>query len=303
MDQPLKRDSIYQKNDKEKSYDRSQDNINNQTQLPLIDKRIYIHQPSDFLKNKYTLFGNLAHSKDILNKNSRKNYHSPKFDYNDINVQMQKGNKIIGSIIKEENNILPNLLKNYSVNFSDKNSTIKNTEYSNKYQGYNTTTINNLNFKKNESIKTKKKFRSDDTSARNISNMKGNMNNSRNNLSNINNNKSDFYNYKNNIRMINHKSERLVNLNFLVSSPKKVKANSNYNLNRNNYYQYIGTDTANNKLRNFKEFGYSGYAQSPEEIMMNNVNKTQGNYNMNFNRNYNSMDSTNRPSNFKMYKY
>ena len=55
----------------------------------------------------------------MVDKNSRKTYHSPKFDLNEINKQIQKGNQIIGSIIKEEDSILPNLLKNYIITYTD----------------------------------------------------------------------------------------------------------------------------------------------------------------------------------------
>lgn len=77
------------------------------------ENRIYIHKPSDFLKNKYPFFGNLSNKKDLLSMDSRKTYHSHKFNMKDFKQQMKKSNQIIKSIIESETKILPNLLKNY----------------------------------------------------------------------------------------------------------------------------------------------------------------------------------------------
>jgi len=76
-------------------------------------KKIYIHKPSDFLKNKYTLLGSLANNSELLSVENKRSYHSPRFSMQDINQQINRENQIIGSIIKDETDSLPSLLKNY----------------------------------------------------------------------------------------------------------------------------------------------------------------------------------------------
>ena len=248
---------------------KNEENINT-TQLPIInnDRRLIIHKPSDFLKNKYTFFGN------TLNKDA-KNYNSPKFCLKDINKQLQKGHQIVGSIIKEEKDILPNLLTNYIETYTNQQNITK--------LNYNTTsntqvTSNNINI--TESI--------------NMNNNKRYKNNIRT-FVDTNTNRNDIYSYQNNTKIINPKTERLVNLKFLVSSPKKVR--SNYNNNKNNYYQFLGSQNKqnlriNNNLDN--DYDYNPY------ININN-NLQQRNY---LNRgNYNSIDHSNKINNGNMNMY
>ena len=78
------------------------------------NKKIFIHKPSDFTKNKYTYLGSLANNSELLSLESRKTLHSPRFSMKDIKQQINRENKIIGSILKDEVNSLPRLLKNYS---------------------------------------------------------------------------------------------------------------------------------------------------------------------------------------------
>lgn len=278
MNKTNKTNNKENENESTKDKDKDQKSNMNSSNLPLInspsnnniiDKRIYIHQPSDFLKNKYTFFGNLSNNKEILSKNSRKTYHSPKFDYNDINKQMKQGNQIIGSIIKEEKDLLPNLLKNYIMNFTDKNSTVKNPDEYISHTNHNNT-------------KSRKKFKNDFRT-----------------FSSLNN--KDIYSYKNNLKRINQKSERLVSLNFLVSSPKKMR--SNYENNKNNYYQFLGSPTPDRNINISNNYNFNPNDINYQQQQRNFINNLN---NINVNRGpYNPIESpnNNRITNINLYRY
>lgn len=278
------RENVFCSNEMEKT----NDNINS-SQLPIInnlnnDKRIYIHKPSDFLKNKYTFFGNFTNNRDILDKNSKKALHSPKFDLNDIKKQIQKGNEIIGSIIKEENSILPNLLKNYIINYSDKNPSLNLKTGEN----YNTTsnnqlTKNNISISENRNITNKNKYKND---LRTFTHT----------------NRKEIYSYKNNINNImNQKHDRLINLNFLVSSPKKIR--SNYNHNKNNYYQFLGSHSPNKDMLISDMNMNNNMGNVGNKFNNNKINNHFQQRNIMNRGNFHSMDASNRMSNMNMYRY
>ena len=128
---------------------------NNNTTLPTISaNRILIHKPSDFLKNKYTFLGNLANNKDLLSMDSNKTYHTHKFNMKDFKKQMKQGNEIIGSIIRDKNN-LPNLIKSYQIDLN--NREIKNDRYNNSMYLQNSN--NNTNdFRNNNNNRNAKTF-------------------------------------------------------------------------------------------------------------------------------------------------
>jgi len=225
------RETVNYSNEKEKQ----NENNNNESQLPAIsEKRIYIHKPSDFLKNKYTFFGNLANNKDLLSMDSRRTYHSHKFNMKDFKKQMKQGDQIIESIIKDDTKVLPNLLRNYENNHLNKdtfNSSIMNLN--------NTKNTSSNNYRINNSSKT------------------------------FNNSNINLYNYNNGLKMINQKSEKLVNLNFVVSSPKKK-----INLNKNNLYQLNGCNRKKNPLQsNYNQKNYkSNYYSMDASPRMSNPN-------------------------------
>lgn len=232
---------------------------NNNQNLPSIsEKRIFIHKPSDFLKNKYTFFGNLSNNRDLLSMDSRKTYHSHKFNMKDFKKQMKQGNQILGSIIRDETKILPNLLKSYEINLNNRE--------------------NNKNFERhNESMNLH--------SSKNINNI-NNMYRINNSSKTFNNSNADIFSYNNNLKMINQKSERLVNLNFLVSSPKKIK--NNYNYSNKNHYQIHGVGS---------NYGNKNSSSS------RNTNYYQKNYNGNRGNNHYSIDASPRMSNPNIYQY
>lgn len=205
------KDPIHYSNEKEKA----NDNANYDSHLPSIsEKRIFIHKPSDFIKNKYTYFGNVSNNRDLLSMDSRKTYYSHKFNMKDFKKQMKQGNLILESIIKDETKIIPNLLKSYEINLNNNRDITKNYE------------------RVNESLHI--------NSTKNLSNnlYKGNNNNAKT----YNNN---MFHYNENLNMINQKSERLVNLNFLISSPKKIKNN----ISSKNHYHHIYPNNGSRSLR------------------------------------------------------
>jgi len=187
-------------------------NLNNQKNssellLPNINenKRIFIHKPSDFVKNKYTILGNLANNSEISYKGSRKCYHSPKFSMKDINQQKYRENKIIDSILKDEIHSLPSLLKSY-------------------IPGYN-----NLKDNNNINNENSKHLANESESANSLNNIM---------LKKYHRNSSHKEKKNNNsfAEQIAQRSENLVNLNFLVSSVKRRKPN--YISNMKNYINY-----------------------------------------------------------------
>ena len=228
------------------------DDNNNSESLPTIsERRIFIHKPSDFIKNKYTFLGNLSNNKELLSMDSRKTYHSHKFNMKDFKKQMRQGNEILGSIIRDDTNNLPNLIKNHKINLNNRDLAAKNTYNNSMYSNNTRNTKNNYRANNNRNAKT--------------------FNNS-NDLMSYNR-----YNGNEGLRMINQKSEKLVNLNFLVSSPKNQKNNHNADINKN-FYQLHGS--VGNK--NLRQTGY-------------------GNQKFHTNRNYYSMDASPRMSNPNLY--
>jgi hypothetical protein len=178
------KEKIKSSNEKEK--DINNINTKNQNQISIREKKIFIHKPSDFLKNKYPFFGNLSNNKDFLRMDSRKTYQSHKFNMKDFKQQMKKSNRIIESIIKDGTKVLPNLLKNYHYQ-------------NNQNDNYNIKSMN---------ISNMNKFLYYDSKYNNSSNV-------------FTKSKYDTMNNKNGLNNINQKSDRLVNLKFFVNSPKR----------------------------------------------------------------------------------
>lgn len=204
----------------------NQNHVSNKIILPILNenKKIFIHKPSDFLKNKYTFLGNLSNNNELLSLENKKTYHSPKFSMRDINIQIYRGNKVIDSILKEEIDQLPSLLKNYLQNKSNPRTDhlfILNQEKNIK--------IENNSFTKNKEDK----------------NYIIQQNKNRNYL--LNN--PNLNNHKNlNEDLISTKREKLVKLNFFISSPKKKSPNKHY-FKHNNISQNYGINENVNKRR------------------------------------------------------
>ena len=194
----------------------SNNESNSNSNLPIInERRILIHQPSDFLKNKYTFFGSVSHNLKLLDKENKKTFNSPKFNLKDVKKQIAKGNEIIESIIKEDISLLPNLLKNYSNDYSSNENSVEKT---------NENYFNSQNTNVTKSKITENTYRKDFNNIRTF------------------NKTNETYKF-NNMKMIKQKAEKLVNLNFLISSPKKIRAN--FINHKNNYYQFLGNQNMN----------------------------------------------------------
>lgn len=198
-----------------------------QVNLPCItdNKTIYIHKPSDFFKHKYTYLGKFSNNNEILSPNNIKKYQSPKFCMEDIKEQEYKEKRIITSILKDEVKSLPSLLKNCipEINKAKKNSVGFSDDY--------------INFQINEKENPTemhpyvlRKYKSKGQTMRN-SNYKEDKDN---------NTHED---------QTPNKNSRLVNLNFLITSPKKKYESMNDRNNRISYYQFYTTN--NTKSNNF----------------------------------------------------
>lgn len=211
----------------------SQSNMNNtnystnilNNNLPCItdNKKIYIHKPSDFLKNKYTFFGNVSNNSEILSLNSRKTFHSPRFSMKDIKLQIKKENAIIGSILKDEVDSLPNLLKNY-LPTANKN---KNFSLSNeKFKSENPKGFNNIMLNKFQN---------------NINSINDNLHSNYNRFSD-----NKVIRFNSNAEQLATKTNGIINLNFLISSPKR----KNYNFGINEMFN--GAKINYNQFNNIK---------------------------------------------------
>ncbi len=166
----------------------------------------------------------------------------------DINEQTEIEKKIIGSILKDEIKSLPDLLRNHVLSI-EKNKDINNN-FNNKYDIYNTNSrdnyINEMDVINNYMIK---KFN-------------GNNHNINHNIeSNFNINK-EMKGYDSQGDSISQRANKLVNLNFLVSSNKRNKSNINYGYNYNNY----GINNYNNKM------SYNKYLRELENDGKNSLN-------------------------------
>lgn len=251
----------------------------NNVQLPCItdNKRIYIHKPSDFTKNKYTFLGNLSNNSDILNFDNRKFFNSPKFSMKDIKKQLQIENKIIGSILKDEISNLPSLLRSY---IPIGNNNIKKQKILEKEK---ISLNNNSNVEVNKNDLIEKEI---DLNNSNNDNSNYNNNINLNNISKINNesiinNSNLVINSKNNNEIIikektnnnffsnnvlrkksnnksikkdnnrvnsNEKSQKLVNIHFLIKNTVKKNKNPEFDKNKslNNRKNYNIIVTSNN---------------------------------------------------------
>lgn len=198
--------------------------------LPLINenKRIYIHKPSDFIKNKYTFLGNLANNSELLSIEKKKTYHSPKFSMEDIKNKINIENQIIGSIMKDEVHSLPILLRNLipSANKSLVNKKLKKNEieFENNLLKYN-----HKNYENNNNYH----------SINSYNNRNNGFLNRLKNLNYDNSNKIDLKAYRINSEQIAQRADRLVNLNFMVSSGRKKRDYNAINLHNKNYYYNI----------------------------------------------------------------
>jgi len=198
-----------------------------QVNLPCItdNKKIYIHKPSDFFKHKYTYLGKFSNNNEILSPDNIKKYQSPKFCMEDIKEQAYKEKRIITSILKDEVKSLPSLLKNCipEINKNKKNNV-----------GFGDNYINFQLYEKENPIGMHsyvlRKYKS-----------KGQTMRHSNNKELKDNNTSED--------QTPNKNSRLVNLNFLITSPKKRYESLNDGNNRMSYYQFYTTN--NSKSNNF----------------------------------------------------
>jgi len=176
--------------------------------LPAINgnKRIYIHKPTDFIKNKYTFLGNLANNSELLSFENKKTYHYPKFSMQDIKRKIIIENQIIVSIIKDEVNSLPILLRNLIPSLNkikeNQNGNLKKNKNANEYENY--FFGNNVNYNNYQS-----------------NNNSNSRNSSLKRSQNENSNRNDIKAYGLNAGQIAKRADRLVNLNFLISNAKK----------------------------------------------------------------------------------
>jgi len=215
-------------------YDNNNNANNNEPHLPLIrEKRIFIHKPSDFTKNKYTFLGNLSNNKDLLNKDATRSFYNHKFNMKDFKEKMKHGNKVLKSIINDEGKILPNLLKDSKIN----KLSIENFDAINYNNSKNNSYRNNV-YENNTKIFNKS------------------------------NNYTINYNNKSNIMNINQKSpEKLIYLNFSISSPirKTYYNKNNYNYNKLNE-SFVRIKNSNLKQNNFIQKNYRSSYYSMDGI-------------------------------------
>lgn len=204
------------------------------------NKKIFIHKPSDFTKNKYTYLGSLANNSEILSLENKRTYHSPRFSMNDIKQQIRRENKIIGSILKDEVDSLPRLLKNnipiLANNRRDKSEVLLSTCGSGKYKPGSTTGFNNIMLSRFQSIERVSK-RVDFDRNLNSPGFCGSIG-------------SKGFGYDSDKVAIG-KVNRMINLSFLISSPKRKSSNFPANTgspSKKSYYHYntLGSNGINN---------------------------------------------------------
>lgn len=245
-------------------------NKNRDLSLPLINenKRIYIHKPSDFIKNKYTFLGNLANNSELLSREDKKTYHSPKFSMQDIKRKMSIENLIIGSILKDEVDSLPSLLRNLIPGFNKNKSKGKNVDAnSNK---------NELHEKENEFYNNNNKKTINDNS--NIFYLNNNNKFLRsNNINNVNyaGNRNDIRAYGLNAEQIAQRANRLVNLNFRVSSGRKRQEPFDKNIHgKYNYKEFFGDNSASEHGYQARSSGKraNNYLTSFDYLQMQGIN-------------------------------
>jgi hypothetical protein len=251
---------------------------NNQN-LPCItdNKKICIHKPSDFTKNKYTFLSSLANNSEILSLDNKKTYLSPRFSMKDIKTQIKREKTIIGSILKDEVDSLPSLLKNYisAINKNKKLNNIRRGKLINEnLNGFNNIMLNNIN---------------------NINNI--------NNHNNINLKKvsdKQLKGFYSDAEQVAPRANGLINLNFLISSPKRK--NNNFARNEANIKKISDNQITNIKINNhFNTTKTSIFEAKIQSRKYNHLSMDNSNTNGNFSKSSNFVINPKYNKSFKNY--
>lgn len=271
-------------------------NFKNNTNLPCVtdNKKIYIHKPSDFIKNKYTFLGSLANNSEILSLKNKRNYHSPRFSMKDIKLQIIRENRIIGSILKDEVDSLPNLLKNCIPNLN-KNKT-ENYFGTNSMEKFNIASPNSFNNFLINKFKNKINF-----------NVSSNDNVDPNIGSKFINSCKELRGFNPNIDQgASNKVNRLINLNFLIPSPKKKNANfpsgNSGNTERMSFNKFNSINSYNyNSVSNMNSTKASNFLAKSQSMKYNPVSMDNSSINGNSNENINLFIKSKKNNSFKDY--